>query len=89
MQDGAGTTGLTQLFNTVISDNVFESKTKQIHNLDNVSLRTKESLHYYEIYRKHFEPPKNLHDSKAKCPHCHYEVKQSSKFCQMCGSFPI
>jgi asparagine synthase (glutamine-hydrolysing) len=89
MQDGAGTAALTQLFNTVISDNIFESKTKQIHDLDNVSLRTKESLHYYEIYRKYFEPPKNLHDSKAKCPHCHYEVKQSSRFCQMCGSFPI
>jgi len=89
MQDGAGTAALTQLFNTVISDNVFKSKTKQIHNLDNVSIRTKESLHYYEIYRKHFESPKNLHDSKSKCPHCQYEVKQSSKFCQMCGSFPI
>jgi len=89
MQDGAGTTGLTQLFNTVISDNAFETKTKQIHDLDSVSIRTKESLHYYEIYRKHFEPPKNLNDSKAKCPNCHYEVKQSSKFCRMCGSFPI
>ncbi len=89
IQEGAGTVALTQLFNTVISDNIFESKTKQIRDLDNVSLRTKESLHYYEIYRKHFEPPKNLHDSKDKCPNCHYEVKQSSKFCQMCGSFPI
>ncbi len=89
LQEGAGTAALTQLFNTVITDNVFESKTKQISDLDNVSLRTKESLHYYEIYRKNFEPPKNLHDSKDKCPNCHYEVKQSSKFCQMCGSFPI
>jgi len=89
MQDGAGTTALTQLFDTVISDNVFESKTKQIRDLDNVSLRTKESFHYYEIYRKYFDPPKNLHDSKNKCPNCHYVVKQSSKFCQMCGSFPI
>jgi len=89
IQDGAGTAALTQLFNTVISDNAFQSKIKQIHNTDNVSLRTKESLHYYEIYRKHFEPPKNLHYSVDKCPHCHYEVKQSSKFCRMCGSFPI
>ncbi len=89
MQEGAGTAALTQLFNTVISDNVFESKTKQICDMDNVSLRTKESLHYYEIYRKYFEPPKTLHDSKDSCPNCHYEVKQSSKFCRMCGSFPI
>ena len=27
--------------------------------------------------------------SSNKCPNCQYEVKQSSKFCRMCGSFPI
>jgi asparagine synthase (glutamine-hydrolysing) len=89
MQDGAGTTALTHLFDTVISDKIFELKTKQIKDSDNVKLRTKESLHYYEIYRKYFEAPEKLHDSKNKCPNCQYEVKQSSKFCRMCGSFPI
>jgi asparagine synthase (glutamine-hydrolysing) len=89
MQDGAGTSALTHLFDTVISDKIFESKVKQINELDNVRLRTKESLHYYEIYRKYFEPPEKLHDSKNKCPNCQYEVKQASKFCRMCGSFPI
>jgi asparagine synthase (glutamine-hydrolysing) len=89
MQDGAGTGALTHLFDTVISDEIFESKTKQIKELDNVNLRTKESLHYYEVYRKYFGPPEKLHDSKNKCPNCQYEVKQSSKFCRMCGSFPI
>ena len=89
MQDGAGTGALTHLFDTVISDELFESKIRQIKELDNVKLRTKESLHYYEVYRKYFEPPEKLHDSKNKCPNCKYEVKQSSKFCRMCGSFPI
>ena len=89
MQDGAGTTALTHLFDTVISDKIFELKTKQIKDSDNVKLRTKESLHYYEVYRKYFEAPEKLHDSKNKCPNCQYEVKQSSKFCRMCGSFPI
>ncbi len=89
MQDGAGTSALTHLFDTVISDKIFESKIKQINELDNVRLRTKESLHYYEVYRKYFDPPEKLHDSKNKCPKCQYEVKQSSKFCRMCGSFPI
>jgi asparagine synthase (glutamine-hydrolysing) len=89
MQDGAGTTAITHLFDTVISDKIFESKTKEIKELDNVRIRTKESLHYYEVYRKYFEPPEKLHDSKNKCPNCQYEVKQSSKFCRMCGSFPI
>jgi len=89
MQDGAGTTALTHLFDTVISDKIFELKTKQIKDSDNVKLRTKESLHYYEVYRKYFEAPEKLHDSKNKCPNCQYEVKQSSKFCRMCGSFPV
>ena len=89
MQNGAGTVGLTNLFDTLISDKIFESKIKQIKESDNVKLRTKESLHYYEIYRKYFEPPEKLHDSKNKCPKCQYEVKKTSKFCRMCGSFPI
>jgi asparagine synthase (glutamine-hydrolysing) len=89
MQDGAGTSALTHLFDTVIPDKIFESKTRQINELDHVKLRTKESLHYYEIYRKYFEPPEKLHNSINKCPNCQYEVKESSKFCRMCGSFPI
>ena len=89
MQDGAGTAALTHLFDTVISDKIFETKTKQIKKSDNVKLRTKESLHYYEIYRKYFEPPEKLHKSTSKCPNCQYDVKSSSKFCRMCGSFPI
>ncbi|MFB5630080.1 MAG: asparagine synthase-related protein [Nitrosopumilaceae archaeon] len=89
MQDGAGTAALTHLFETVIPDEVFEKKTKQIEKSDNVKLRTKESLHYYEVYRKYNEPPEKLHSSKNKCPYCRYEIKQGSKFCRMCGSFPI
>ena len=89
MQDGAGTAALTHLFDTIISDEKFESKIEQIKKSDNVKIRTKESLHYYEIYRKYFEPPEKLHDSKNKCPNCQYEVKHLSKFCRMCGSFPI
>lgn len=89
MQDGAGTVGLTQLFNSIISDDVFNSKSKKILESDKVSIRTKESLHYYEIYRKYFDAPFKLHTSTNKCPNCKYEVKLGTKFCRMCGSFPI
>ena len=89
MQDGAGTAGLTSLFNSVISDDIFSTKSKKILDSDGVSLRTKESLHYYEIYRKYFDAPFKLHSSENKCPNCQYEVKQGTKFCRMCGSFPI
>jgi len=89
MQDGAGTVSLTNLFDALISDDVFKIKSKKIQDSDKVYLRTKESLHYYEIYRKYFEPPEKLHSSKRKCPKCQFETLTNSKFCRMCGSFPI
>lgn len=89
IQDGAGTVELTNLFDTIIPDKIFEEKIKKIKDSDNVSIRTKESLHYYEIYRKYFDPPEKLNDSNTMCPYCKYKIKQSSKFCRMCGSFPI
>ena len=39
--------------------------------------------------RKYFDAPMNLHSSKFKCPNCRYKIKPDSKFCRMCGSFPI
>ena len=76
-------------FQKVLSDKIFKTKSEQILRSDKVTLRTKESLYYYELYRKYFEPPYTLHSSKIRCPNCKYKIKSSSKFCQMCGSFPI
>jgi asparagine synthase (glutamine-hydrolysing) len=89
MQDGSGTSGLTGLFDVMIQDSDFDNKVNEIKNSDDVVIRTKESLHYYEIYRKYYEPPANLHSSDIKCPNCKYTIKSDSKFCQMCGSYPI
>ena len=89
MQDGAGTTALTHLFDTIISDKIFEEKSKKILEKDNVKLRTKESLHYYEVYRKYYDAPEKLNDSINKCPYCKFKIERSSKFCKMCGSYPI
>ena len=54
---------------------------------DHVRIRTKESLHYYEIFRKKFEKPKLI--SESSCPDCNNELAKNTKFCQMCGKFPI
>lgn len=89
MQDGAGTSALTNLFETLIQDNVYENKVKDIKKSDNVILRSKESLYYYELYQKYFEPPYKMHGSSRKCPYCQYSIEPNSKFCRMCGSFPI
>ena len=87
MQDGSGTAGLSNLFDSVINDQLFLEKKKKIEETDGVVIRTKESMHYYEIYR-------NLYGAIAKkqgvnsCPYCNFNV-ENSKFCRMCGAFPI
>jgi len=87
MQDGSGTVGLSNLFDSVINDQLFLEKKKKIEETDGVIIRTKESMHYYEIYR-------NLYGVISKkrgvssCPYCNFNV-ENSKFCRMCGAFPI
>ena len=88
MQDGSGTSGLTELFNSVISDKVFEVKREEISKMDNVVLRTKESLHYYEVFKKFFSIKKESSPENS-CPFCKSFIENNSKFCRMCGAYPI
>jgi len=87
MQEGAGTQGLTEFFENTIPDEVFFQKIKKIKSDYNITIRTKESMHYYEIFRKYHK----LNNSKSgtSCPDCHYTIEENSKFCRMCGRFPI
>ena len=87
MQDGAGTANLTNLFNSIITDEIFIQKKNDILDGDGVYIRTKESLHYYECFRK-INSIKNS-SSDNKCPDCNYELNQNSRFCRMSGKFPI
>lgn len=88
MQDGSGTSGLTELFNSVISDDMFESKKEEIAKTDEVVLRSKESMHYYETYRKFFDVKKSTEPDNT-CPYCKGPILENSKFCRMCGAWPI
>ena len=87
MQDGSGTNNLTGLFNTIITDEIFTQKKAKILEEDGVYIRTKESLHYYECFRKSNSVKKS--DSDNRCPDCNYEIGVNSRFCRMCGKFPI
>jgi len=87
MQDGSGTNNLTGLFNTIITDDIFSQKKTKILEDDGVYIRTKESLHYYECFRKSSSVKKS--NSDRKCPDCDYEINLNSRFCRMCGKFPI
>jgi len=88
MQDGSGTVSLTKLFDSIITDDIFEEKTKKIKKEDDITIRTKESLHYYEHYKENFRIPE-YQSQKNLCPDCNAELSSNSKFCRMCGKFPI
>lgn len=89
MQDGSGTSGLTFFFDNVIADSVFKDKVDMYLEKEKVRLGSKESLCYYELYRKYYEPPAYLDSSKSRCPECQAVKEPDSHFCRMCGSFPI
>jgi asparagine synthase (glutamine-hydrolysing) len=88
MQDGSGTASLTKLFDSIITDDIFNKKTEKIKKEDNVTIRTKESLHYYELYKENFKIP-DCQSGKNICSDCNAELSSNSKFCRMCGKFPI
>jgi len=88
MQDGSGTVGLIKMFDSVITDDIFKEKTKKIKSEDNVTIRTKESLHYYEFYKENFKIPECTNGNN-QCSDCNTEIVNDSKFCGMCGRFPI
>tara|TARA_Y100000590_G_scaffold421651_2_gene525566 strand:+ start:7932 stop:8882 length:951 start_codon:yes stop_codon:yes gene_type:complete len=87
MQDGSGTSNLTNLFNSIITDDIFIEKKNKILEEDGVYIRTKESLHYYECFKKSKSIP--VSKSDKKCPDCNYNIESDMKFCRMCGKFPI
>ena len=87
MQDGAGTVGLTNLFESIINEEKYVEKKLTVEKEDQVVIRSRESMYYYEIFKKLYgSPVKN--DAEVKCPYCKHEIN-NSKFCRMCGAFPI
>ncbi len=89
MQDGSGTASLTSFFDNIISDSIFEDKKQDYLETEKARLGSKESLYYYEIYRKHNNPPGSSGTSNTRCPQCQAVVDKDAHFCRMCGSFPI
>jgi asparagine synthase (glutamine-hydrolysing) len=87
MQDGSGTVGLTNLFDSIVGEEQFVEKKLTVEKTDDVVIRSRESMHYYEIFKKLYGIPVDL-KSEETCPYCKHHVGKS-KFCRMCGAFPI
>ena len=88
MQDGAGTASLTNFFNLIINEKIYLEKKNRIEQKDGIKIRSKESMHYYEIYKKLHGLSQNKSFLPGSCPYCHFNT-ENSRFCRMCGAFPI
>ncbi len=84
---GCGTTTLPQIFDKRISDEEFHEKQRRIKEIDNVTIRDKEHLAYYEIFHQVFGTRSKT--SGRTCPGCQYEVREDATFCRTCGAYPI
>jgi asparagine synthase (glutamine-hydrolysing) len=92
LEFGSGTTIFPKVFAERISDDYFQTKAKKYLESDRVTIRDKEHLFYYEVFRSHFGIPSEFFkDAKGKhCPYCGSNaVYEQSRFCKVCGAYPV
>ena len=89
IEAGAGTAVLPVFFNQLISDTDFQQMKEFFLREDRVTIRDKEQLFYYEIFRKVVGIPHPVNDNGKLCPCCHSDVTNHSNFCRICGAYPI
>nr|MDO8099632.1 asparagine synthase-related protein [Candidatus Njordarchaeota archaeon] len=86
---GSGTTILPSLFNQKISDKELSDRRRRYLAEDGVTIRDKEHLFYYEVYRSAIGVPHPT-DVKGKiCPQCGCSVPGEATYCRTCGAYPI
>jgi len=89
IEQGSGTALLQSLFNSRISDDEFEAKKREYFEKDDVIIRDKEQMFYYEVYRSILGAPRSTEASGKLCPYCKSSVNEKSTYCRTCGAYPI
>lgn len=89
IEHGSGTTTLSSLFNQKISDAEFSRKRRKYLDGDNVIIRDKEQLFYYEVYRAVVGIPHPIDLKGRICPQCNSNVQERATYCRTCGAYPI
>jgi len=85
IETGSGTAVLPNFFNSIISNAEFNEKKSEYLVEDKVTLRDKEQLFYYEIYRLMLGVPHPT-DFKGKvCLYCNSSLPSKSSYCRRCG----
>ena len=86
---GSGTTTLPRLFNRKIPDVEFDDKKRRYLEEDRVTIRDKEQLFYYEVYRSMIGVPHSTSMEGKLCPQCNSNVPENATYCRTCGAYPI
>lgn len=89
LEVGTGTAILPSLFEARIPDSEFLKKKAHYLKEEKVTIRTKEHLHYYEIFRILVGIPHLSAGDGRKCPECGGNVKENTTYCRICGAYPI
>jgi asparagine synthase (glutamine-hydrolysing) len=88
IEHGSGTTILSALFEHRISDEEFQEKRGRYFKNDRVTIRSKEQLFYYEVYRSTLGVPHRAKRGRI-CPYCNSNVEEGVTYCRVCGAYPI
>ena len=92
LEAGTGAAALHTVLEGEFTDKEFAEKKKKILDADNVIIRDKEQLLYYEAFHKIFGKPSEVFPKVAGaklCPECKSYVKTKIQFCKVCGAYPI
>jgi asparagine synthase (glutamine-hydrolysing) len=85
---GTGTTILPWLFESRIADADFEKRKRKYLREDGVTIRDKEHLYYYQIYRELVGLP-SASGGDRRCPQCGAGLDEKASFCRTCGAHPV
>jgi len=86
---GSGATIIPSLFDSIISGIEFGKKKRKYLEGDGVTIRSKEHLFYYEIYRSLIGVPYATDNSAKRCPDCGTNVEERASYCRTCGAHPV
>ena len=89
IESGSGTATLPKFFDSTISEIEFDEKKSKYLDEDKVTIRDKEQLFYYEIYRSAVGVPHPTDPRGKVCPFCNSNMPVTSTYCRKCGAYPI
>ncbi len=89
LEVGSGTTVLPSVMDARIPDLEYAEEKARYLDEDKVTVRSKEHLFYYRLYRELIGVPYAEDGGRKTCPDCGVNVEEDNSFCRMCGAYPI